>query len=230
VKPTSFATIVIATLLAVGGAVWIGASEPPRRKPYPKPTPPPPASPIYHDVKEPAPDAEEIARLAREHDDMLVLEVERALAARDPQRRETVFTFLLPELIQVAPQRLAALCERQKGEAREVLRTELAQQWITRDRDAAIRWMKSLPDEAERRDSAMAAVRTLASVAPNQAIYVADQFGVGRDDGYLERMVQVWAEENIRQAENWLATQPGGPKTDQLRSRIEQVRGRKKAS
>jgi hypothetical protein len=46
VKPTSFASIVIATLLAVGGAVWIGASVPPRRKPYPKPTPPPPASSI----------------------------------------------------------------------------------------------------------------------------------------------------------------------------------------
>jgi hypothetical protein len=89
--------------------------------------------------------------------------------------------------------------------------------------------MKSLENEAERRDSAMAAVRTLASVAPHEAIYVADQLDVGRDDGYLEHMVQIWAEENINQAERWLATQPGGPRTEQLRTRIEQVRERRKA-
>ena len=228
-KPTSIVTLVVVTLLAAGSAVWIGAREPTPRKPYPKATPPPPASPVFEDVKEPAPDAEEIARMAREHEDMLVLEVERALTARDPQRRETAFTFLLPELIQIAPQRLSALCEREEGEARDLLRTELARQWITRDRDAAIRWMKSLENEAERRDSAMAAVRTLASVAPHEAIYVADQLDVGRDDGYLEHMVQIWAEENINQAERWLATQPGGPRTEQLRTRIEQVRERRKA-
>ena len=45
-KPTSIATLVIATLFAIGTACWIGAREPPTRKPYPKATPPPPASPI----------------------------------------------------------------------------------------------------------------------------------------------------------------------------------------
>ena len=81
-------------------------------------------------------------------------------------------------------------------------------------------------NEAERRASAQSAVQTLASVAPEQAIYVADQLGVGRDDGYLERMVQLWAEGNLNEAERWLAGQPDDARTAPLRARIEQVRER----
>lgn len=185
-KPASIVAVVIVALIAAGSAMLIDAGERPRRKPYPKPTPPPPASPIFHDVREPAPDAEEIARMASEHEEALLLEVERALVARNPDRREAAFTFLLPELIQVAPQGLAALYERQRGEARELLRVELARQWIAMDRDAAIRWIRSLPDEAECRHSVREAVRALAPVAPQDAIYVAAQFELGTDDDIPE--------------------------------------------
>ena len=227
-KPTSIVTLVAATLLAVGSAYWLNAREP--RKPYPKATPPPPPSPIYHESKEPAPNAEEIERMTRGHVDEVVLGIERALAARDPQQRETAFTFLLPELIQVAPQRVVEMVAHQEpGEARDALRGEVARQWITKDRDAAIRWMKSLGNEAEIRDSATVAVRTLSAMAPDQAIYVADQFGIGRDDGSLERMVQLWAEDDIDRSLRWLRAQPPGPKTDQLRARIDLVRERKAA-
>ncbi len=93
--------------------------------------------------------------------------------------------FLLPERIEVAPGRAVALVARQKpGEARDVLRMEVARQWITRDRDAAIRWIKSL-DEPERGAAAYDAVRVLRPIAPAQATYVADVFEI--DLAHAER-------------------------------------------
>lgn len=215
-KPTSIATLVIATLVAIGSACWIGAREPPTRKPYPKATPPPPASPIYTESRESAPSLEDIEREAREHDARVEIAIEHALHARDPTARETAFVFLLPELIQVAPERAVALVARQKpGEARDVMRMEVARQWITRDRDAAIRWIKSL-DEPERSAAAYDAVRVLTPVAPEQAIYVADVFGIGREDGYIDRLVRNWAKDHAREVRRWLATQPESARTTQL--------------
>jgi hypothetical protein len=225
-KPTSIAVVaatVVALFATLGSAYWLGAGEM-RKKPYPKATPPPPPSPIYTPSKERAPTAAEIETAAREHNAQLSLEIERALVARNPQQRETAFTFLLPELLQLEPERAVTMVAAQEpGETRDTLRNEVARQWITRDRDAAIKWMKSLPP-AEQRESAQVAVRTLAAIAPDQAIYVADEFGVGRDDGSLEHMVQIWAEGNLPQAERWLATQPNDARTAPLRVRIEQVR------
>jgi hypothetical protein len=158
--------------------------------------------------------------MAAAHNRRLVLEIERALLAEDPQRREAVFTFLLPELIQVEPQLVVELMARlEPGAARDTLRTELARQWISKDRDAAIRWMKSLPDAGERRAGALAAAQTIASVAPEQAIHVADQFGVG-SDGYLERVMQTWAADNPDAVTRWLATQPDGPRKQQMAERV----------
>ena len=219
-KPTSVATLVVATLLAIGSACWLGAREPPTRKPYPKATPPPPASPIYTQSRESAPSLEDIEREAREHDARLEANIERALHAHDPMARETAFTFLLPELIQVAPERAVALFGRQKpGEPRNVLRMEIARQWITRDRDAAIRWIESL-EEPERRAAAADAVRELTPVAPEQAIFVADALGIGREDGTIDRLVRDWAKDNAREVERWLATQPEGARTSQLRAHV----------
>ena len=220
--------VVGATLIAIGTAYWIDAGETEPRKAWPKPTPPPPPSPHYTPSKESAPSQKEIAENAREHNAQLALAVERALVG-NPQQRETAFTFLLPELIQVEPQRLVDMVARQEaGETRDTLRNEVARQWITRDRDAAIKWMKSL-DPAEQRESARMAVSTLAAVAPEQAIYVADEFGVGRDDGSLEHMVQIWAEADLPGAMRWLESQPAGPRTDPLRARIEKVRAAREA-
>jgi hypothetical protein len=217
-KPSSIATLVIATLVAIGSACWLGAREPPTRKPYPKATPPPPASPIYTQSRESAPSLEDIEREAREHDARLEIDIERALHARDGQARETAFTFLLPELIQVAPERVIALVARQKpGEPRDVLRMEVARQWITRDRDAAMRWIRSLA-EPERRAAALDAVNGLTPVAPEQAIYVADAFDIGRDDGTIDGLVRNWAKDNASEVQRWLATQPEGARTAQLRA------------
>jgi hypothetical protein len=81
--------------------------------------------------------------------------------------------------------------------------------------------MGTFENEAERKSAATIAMRTLAAIEPAQAIAVADQFGVGRDDGSLEHIVQIWAAENFEECANWLETQPNNAWTAQLRTRIE---------
>ncbi len=220
-KTTAFAILAL-TLLAAGSAFFLNAREQPRR-PYPKAAPPPPPSPIYTPSPENAQSAEEIDLAAAMHVDLLLGQVGRALVRRDEQAREAAFAFLLPELIQVAPDRVVDLLEELAGEPRDTLRTELARQWVTQDRAAAMRWMASLT-EAERRDAAYAAIRTLAIVAPDQAIHVAQAFDIGRDDGFLAHLMHVWASDNILQVERWMATQPAGPLTDELRVPLERAR------
>lgn len=230
VKTITIVAVAAVALFAAIGTAWrLDAREP--RKPYPKATPPPPASQVFKDLREPVPDERAIEARARDHNAQLEQQIERALVARDPQQRETVFTFLLPELLQVEPERVVAMVARQKpGEARDVLRDEVAQQWVTRDRDAAVRWMKSLEDPGERMHAAQVAVDSLAAIAPEQAIYVAHEFGLGLDNGYLEHLVQLWAEASLPEAERWLATQPDDARTAPLRARIERVRDQRKTS
>jgi hypothetical protein len=167
VSRTSILSIVSATLVALGSAYWIHARD--AKRPWPKPGPPPPPSPIYHESKEPAPTVEEIERDAAEHTAKLQWEIEQALAGKDASRREAVFVFLLPELLQVEPQRVVAMVANQKpGDARERLRTEVAKQWVVRDLPAAARWMSTLEDR-ERRASVKAAINTLMPIDPSEA-------------------------------------------------------------
>jgi len=73
-------------------------------------------------------------------------------------------------------------------------------------------------------------VDSLTAIAPEQAIYVAHQFDVGLDNGYLEHLVQIWAEASLPDAERWLATQPDDARTAPLRTRIERVRDQRRTS
>ena len=217
-KPTSIIALAAATLAGIGMAFWLSANE--ARKPWPKPTPPPPASPVFTPSKEDAPSVEEIERVARSHYQQVELAIERSLVAKDPQQRETAFTFLLPELLQVEPQRVVALVAKQEpGEVRDLLRDEVARVWIQADERAAIVWIKSL-DEAERNSAANMAVVAIASRDPAGAIELADELGAARDDGSLEHLVQLWAIEDPVAALRWIKTQPEGPRTERLRARI----------
>ena len=176
-RQISIVSLVLVTLLGVGAAFWIGAAEEPRRH-WPKPTPPPPPSPIYTPSREHVPSEEEIAEQARDHNGRLEAEVESALKAKDAQRREAVFTFLLPELVQVDPPRVIAMVARlPPGEARDTLRTEVTRLWMARDPAAAVRWMKSLP-EGDRRASAATAVESIVAHSPSEAAALADEFGI----------------------------------------------------
>ena len=149
-----------------------------------------------------------------------VLEIERALVSNNPQQREMAFNVLLPELLESEPVRVVELVARQEGETRDALRDEVVRLWIRKDRDAAREWMGSLENESERKAAATIAMRTLAAIEPAQAIAVADEFGVGRDDGSLEHIVQIWAAEDFDACMKWLETQPDNAHTAQLRARI----------
>ncbi|WP_116812190.1 hypothetical protein [Steroidobacter cummioxidans] len=214
----------IAVFTAVSAARFSDTSD--EDEPHPQPVARVPA-PVHSPMMQRAPSANEIASAAQERNRQLNLAIERALVSRDLQHRETAFNFVLPELLREEPNRVIAMVARQEpGETRDALRDEVARQWITMDRDAAIEWMSSL-EPADRRTSATIATRTLAATNPAQAIAVADQFGVGRDDGSLEHMVQIWATEKPDEAMRWLEEQPPGEqRTGQLRARIEHARSR----
>lgn len=212
----------IAVLTAVSAAHLLDTHD--ANKPHPQSAVQVPTA-IHSPMMQSAPPANVIASTAQERNRQLALEIERALVSRESHHRETVFNFVLPELLREEPDRVIAIVARQgPGEARDALRDEVTRQWITKDRDAAIEWMHSL-DQRDRTASATIATRTLAAIDPAQAIAVADQFGVGRDDGSLEHMVQIWATEKPDEALRWIEGQPPGePRTAQLRARIEHVR------
>ncbi|MES1263341.1 MAG: hypothetical protein ABUL69_03220 [Peristeroidobacter soli] len=151
-----------------------------------------------------------------------LFDIERALVSDNPRQRELAFNMTLPELLDSDPRRVTELVARQEGETRDALRDEVVRHWIRKDRDAAKIWMGSLEGE-ERRASATTAMRALAAIEPAQAVAVANEFGVGYDDGSLEHIVQTWATENFAECARWLETQPNNPRTAQLRARIEQV-------
>lgn len=175
-RHTSIVTLVLAALLGVGAAFLLGAEEP--RKPWPKPTPPPPPSPIYTPSPEHAMSETEILRQSQEHNQRLEGEIVAALTGKDAQQREAAFTFLLPELVQVDPQRVVAMVANlEPGESRDTLRSEVTRQWIAKDPPAAVRWMKTLP-EGERRASATTAVDSIAAHSPAEAKALAELFGV----------------------------------------------------
>ena len=151
-----------------------------------------------------------------------LLEIERALVSKDPFVRDAAFNVALPELLDSQPAWVIELVARQQGETRDVLRDEVVRLWIRKDQDAALLWMGTLESE-ERRAAATIAMRTLAAIEPAQAIAVADQFELGRDDGSLEHIAQIWATENPEAARKWLETQPDNARTAPLRARIEQA-------
>lgn len=193
----------IAVLTAVSAAHFSGtrdAEEPQLQSAAQAQAP----APIHSPIMQSAPAANEIVSRTPERNQQLAMAIERALVSRDSQQRETAFNFILPELLREEPARVIAMVARQEpGETRDALRDEIARQWITKDRDAAIEWMNSL-EQADRTASATIAMRTLAAIDPVQAIAVADQFGVGRDDGSLEHMVQIWAMDKPDAAMRWI--------------------------
>ena len=215
----AFLALTLVGAVAVILAIAMALDEPGRPDSEPATTP----SKVAVSVAKPEPLANDSRRDPRERIVQLVLDIERALVSSDAQQRESAFNISLPELLEAEPARVVELVARQEGETRDALRDEVVRLWIRKDRDAALMWMGSLQNEWERKASATIAMRTLAAIEPAQAVAVADQFGIGRDDGSLEHVVQIWATENFDECAKWLETQPENAQTSQLRARVEQV-------
>jgi hypothetical protein len=205
----------------IGAAAWLAADESQRPSPGPAVAPP-----IYTAPRRAADPGEK----SDDHNQLLALEIERALVAADTQQRETAFNFLLPELLHAEPGRVVAMvAAQQPGEARDALRSEVARLWIVADPAAAVAWIKSL-EGGERHAAADTAVAAIAARSAPEAVALADEFGVGRDDGSLEHLVQRWAVEDPAAAARWIDSQPEGAATEQLRARIDLVRRQAEAA
>jgi hypothetical protein len=90
--------------------------------------------------------------------------------------------YLLPELLQVEPERALNLLARTGPGARgELLRHEVARLWIAQDPAAATRWLKSLEGE-QRRAAVLTAVTELAPHEPARALQLAREFALDKDE------------------------------------------------
>jgi hypothetical protein len=166
---------------------------------------------------------------AREQHRQYALAIERALASGDPKQRETAFAMLLPELLAEDPAAAVQMMNRQPpGETRDALRDQMARRWVVQDRESALSWLESL-DADQRGVAAAVAVRTLAAQSPEQAFAAADRFDIGRDDGSLEYIAQIWAETDPAAARRWAEAQPLDSRNAPLRVRIEQTIARRPA-
>lgn len=191
-KPPPLITIVSALLVSLGTAHCAddtaGTME--RPKVWPKATEPPPASPVYKDVREDVPDEADIERAASEHAARVEGEIDKSLDSSDPNRREAVLVFLLPELLQVEPERVRNLIARAGSGAKgDLLRVEVARLWISQDAGAAVEWLKSL-DGDDRRAAVLAAVAELAPYEPVRALQLAREFALEKDES-LRKLLSI---------------------------------------
>lgn len=163
-------------------------------------------------------------RLSRGGDEKsrrLQMEIERALISVDDVERDRAYTQLLPALIAIDPaavERVVESCP--AGPVREQLLRHAALAWSAANLDGAIEWVTAMKDDAERDIAATEIVSEVAQADPAHAIEVSDLFGIGRDDGTVEHIAQLWAVENLRASLDWVEAQPPGAPRDQLLARI----------
>ena len=162
-----------------------------------------------------------LSRADDEKSRQLQLEIERALASIDEVERGRAYTQLLPALIAIDPvavERLVESCP--AGPVRDQLLRHAALGWSAANLDGAIEWVTAMKDDAERDIAATEIVSEVAQADPAHAIEVSDLFRVGRNDGTVEHIAQLWAVENLKASLDWVEAQPPGAPRDQLLARI----------
>jgi hypothetical protein len=165
-----------------------------------------------------------LTRNREEQARQLRLEIERALLSVDDVRRDHAYRQLLPALIKLYPAAVEQLVASwPAGPAREELLRDTAHAWSTVSVDGAVDWAAGVKEDDERAIVAAEIASHVAQGDPARAIGISDQFGVGRKDGTVERMVQLWAMENLQESLTWAENQLQGPRRDQLVARIATV-------
>lgn len=154
----------------------------------------------------------------------LRLEVERALLSLDDAQRDRAYRQLLPALIKLDPAAVEQLVASWPASpAREELLRNTAHAWSAVSVDGAVDWASRLKEDDERAIVVTEITSHVAQVDPARAIGISDQFGIGRKDGTVEHMVQLWATENLQESLKWAENQLQGPRRDQLVARIATV-------
>jgi hypothetical protein len=160
----------------------------------------------------------------------LARDIERALVSSDARDRDRALAEALPALIATDAPAAAALVERiEPGATRDELRTRVAWLWSATDPNGAIDWARNLTNPDERKLVATDVAAQLATSDPAGAIEVANLFDVGHDDGTIERVVQIWAEEHLDDALAFASSLSPGPSRDQLLARVALVQAARAA-
>jgi hypothetical protein len=151
----------------------------------------------------------------------LQLEIGRALASADDAERERAYAQLLAQLIAIDPAAMKRLVANYPaGLIREQLLRRTAHTWSAVDLQGAIAWAKGVNEDGERVVAASEIVSQVGQTDPGHAIEVSDVFGIGRNDGTVEHIAQLWAMQNLQSALDWTEAQPPGPQRDQILARI----------
>jgi hypothetical protein len=154
----------------------------------------------------------------------LIRTIQRALVSVDADERERALTNELPALIAIDAKSAGELVARtEPGPVRDVLRARVVRLWAAADLNGAMDWVKALDDAGERRLAASDVATEIATSDPATALEVFDIFGIGRADGTLEHVVQLWAEEHLQEALDYAQAQERSPTRDQLLARIAAV-------
>ena len=189
---------------------------------------PPPPSPEKLVTTRPAqkvPTTEHpLSRNREEKPRQLRLEIERALLSIDDARRDRAYRQLLPALIKLDPAAVEQLVATWPASpAREELLRNTAHAWSSVSVDGAVGWASGMKEDGERAIVATEIMSHVAQEDPARAVAISDQFGIGRKDGTVEHMVQLWARENLQESLSWAENQPQDPQRDQLIARIATV-------
>ena len=165
-----------------------------------------------------------LSRGREEQSWQLKLEIERALVSLDDAQRDRAYMQLLPVLIRIDPSAIKRLVEGcPAGPVREELLRHTARTWSSIDLNGAMEWATAMQDDAERVIAATEIVSLVGQTDPGHAIQVADLLGVGRNDGSVEHIAQLWSIEDLNASLRWAEAQRPGAERDQLLARIAAV-------
>jgi hypothetical protein len=216
-----FATQALATLLVAAagfaGVAIVRAPEPvPTRKRAPTRPEPPHAIEDQRraGIARPSADVQERSR-------QLIGDIEAALVSVDDRERERALRESLPQLMATNPSAAARILERTPhGFSRDEARDQIARLWAAADLDGALEWATTLAGDDDRRLATIEIRSQIAASDPATAIEISDLMDVGRNDGTLAHIAQMWAEENPSAAAAWAEKQPPSPLRDELLARI----------
>ena len=204
------AWLAAALLAAAGAAVWLRLREPTT-----------PSNPSLGAIP---PTAQPIAAAPAAATSLTAL-VEDGLRQTSPVERDHASRILLPRLVRLDPAAAVQLAlARERGPARDDLLGIVVREWAATDLAAALAWLVSLSDPADRSRAATATLEMLAPDDPAGAIELGRWLGEGTGDGRLERTVQLWAEQHPDEAAAWTLAQPSGSWRDRLLARVVHVR------
>jgi len=168
---------------------------------------------------------------AQNHTRELVRDIEAALVSVDDRERARALRESLPKLMAAEPKAAAHILERApRGPNRDEARDRIARLWAAADVDGALQWVSTLDDDDDRRLATVEIRSQIAASDPAAAIEISDLMDVGRNDGTLAHIAQLWAEENPSAAAAWVEKQPAGPLRDELLARIARVQAARRAA